>query len=100
MNEYEAHKLVDGVKTLAEHESIILHYRKTGQLDREHAIQVYREFSVKNPGYIAAVRAQAAVRHDGVDVSMASDDVIVGNLNQQIMYCGGKNLLGGLCNGK
>ncbi len=100
MNEYEAYKLIDGVKTLAEHEAIILHYRRTGQLDREHAIQVYREFSAKNPGYIAAVQAQTAVRHDGIDVSMASDDVIVGNLNQQIMYYGGKNLLEGLCNGK
>ncbi len=100
MNEYEAYKLVDDVKTLAEHEAIILRYKRTGLLDRERAIQVYQEFCVKNPGYAAAVLAQTAVRHNGVDLAMASDDVIVGNLNQQIMYCGGKNLLEGLCNGK
>lgn len=100
MNEYEAYKVADGVKTLVEHEAIILHYRKTGQLDREHALQVYQEFSAKNPGYIAAVQTRAALFHDSIDLAMASDDVIVGNLNQQIIYFGGKNLLEGLCNGK
>ena len=100
MNEYETYKLIDGVKTLVEHEVIILHYKRTGQLDRGHAIQVYRGFSAKNPGYITAVQAQAAIFHDSIDLAMASDNVIVENLNRQIMYFGGKNLLEGLCNGK
>ncbi len=100
MLEYDSDQLVQGVSNLVSHEAIILRYIKTGQLDRKHAIQVYRRFSEKNPGYTAAVQAQAPLWNSGIDLSTASDDVIVRNLNQQIIYLGGKNLLEGLYNGK
>ncbi len=95
----QAYQQADKWKTLLEHEQIILTYKNTGRLDREHAISVYRDFSAKNPGYLACVQVEAAVKQNGIDVAVTSDDQIVYNLNRQVLYLSGRSLLEGLTNG-
>ena len=100
MDELEIHKIVDGVKTLVVHESIILKYRHTGELNREYAIQVYQDFWNENPGYKLLLQGQNMINHNCFAITQLSDAEIVANLNAQVMYCGGKNLLEGLIDGQ
>ena len=60
MNEHEIkemEELADDAKTIAEHSSLILTYRQTGNLNREDAIRKYKEFNTKHPEYCAGIEA-------------------------------------------
>ena len=73
-------ELADDAKTIAEHSSLILTYRQTGNLNREDAIRKYKEFNTKHPEYCAGIEASR----------MTGAHVI------PVMYIGGKKLLEGL----
>lgn len=92
-------KIFDDAKTMAEHQRIITTYQTTGQLDRDDAIKKYKDFNNSHPEYIAAVNLQGTVFHNVAPMDTLSDWDIVMNLNRQLMYLGGKNLLEGLQNG-
>lgn len=88
-------KTKDDATTIAEHSAILLHYRQTGYLDRDDAIRKYKEFNDSHREYYLAMTATAnrsgtLVQIDGKDIS---DEIIIGNLNQQLLYLTGKNLL-------
>ena len=100
MDAFQAYQQADKWKTLLEHAQIIFTYQNTGKLDREHAISVYCDFSAKNPDYLVCVLAEAAIMQNGIELATASDDQIVYNLNQQVLYLSGKSLWEGLRNGK
>lgn len=88
-------KTKDDATTIAEHSAILLHYRQTGYLDRDDAVRKYKEFNDSHREYYLAMTATAnrsgtLVQIDGKDIS---DEIIIGNLNQQLLYLTGKNLL-------
>ncbi len=85
-------KMFDDAKTMAEHESIIKRYRLTGQLDRADAIQKYIEFNQAHPEYIATINVQVAMLNV-VPMQSLCDMDVVANLNSQLIFLGGKNLL-------
>lgn len=90
-----AKKTKDDATTALEHEAIILRFQQTGFLDREDAIKKYNEFNDNHPEYYMAMKAVAfqrgtAVKIDDKDVR---GEVIIGNLNQQLLYITGKNML-------
>lgn len=97
MKSYE--KIFDDAKTMAEYQKIITTYQATGQLDRGDAINKYMKFNSSHPEYIAAVNLQGTVFHNVAPMETLSDWDIVSNLNRQLVYLGGKNLLEGLQNG-
>ncbi len=99
MEIHSVYQQTDTWKTLIEHEQIILTYKNTGKLNREHALSVYRNFSIKHPGYMAQVAAETAILQNGIDLAFASDAQIVNNLNRQVLYLSGKSLLETLLNG-
>lgn len=86
----------DDATTIAEHEAIILHYRQTGYLlDHDDAVRKYKEFNDNHPEYYnpmmtIAIQNGTAVRIDDRNIP---DEVIIGNMNQQLFYLTGKNLL-------
>lgn len=86
-------KMFDDAKTMAEHESIIKRYRLTGQLDRTDAIQKYIDFNQAHPEYIATVNVQGAILYNVVPMQSLCDMDVVANLNSQLIFLGGKNLL-------
>lgn len=92
-------KIFDDAKTMVEHQRIITTYQTTGRLDRDDAIKKYKDFNNSHPEYIAAVNLQGTVFHNVAPMDTLSDWDIVMNLNRQLMYLGGKNLLEGLQNG-
>lgn len=47
--------LIGSAITLVEHERIILYYRDAGELDQDHALDVYQKSSANRPSYVAAV---------------------------------------------
>lgn len=99
MNEYEIkemEELADDAKTIADHSSLILTYRQTGNLNREDAIRKYKEFNTKHPEYCAGIEASRMTGAHVIPVDQMSDRDIVANLNRQLMYIGGKKLLEGL----
>ena len=98
-NLQQTQKLCDDAKTMAEHQYIIITYRSTGKLDRQDAIEKYREFNRSHPEYIAGVNMQGAIFHNVLPMENLSDFDIVRNLQLQLLYLGGKNLLEGLNNG-
>ncbi len=88
-------KTKDDAITIAEHSAILLHYKQTGHLERSDAIKKYKEFNDNHPEYYLAMKTVAtqngtAVQIDDKDIP---DEVIIGNLNQQLLYLTGKNLL-------
>ena len=90
-----AKKTKDDATTIAEHSAILLHYKQTGCLDRDDAVRKYKEFNDSHREYYLAMTATAnrsgtLVQIDGKDIS---DEIIIGNLNQQLLYLTGKNLL-------
>lgn len=99
MNNENYGKLFDDAKTMAEHEYIIMTYRSTGKLDRADAIEKYKDFNRSHPEYIAGVNIQGAVIHNVFPMENLNDFDIVRNLQLQLLYLGGKNLLEGLNNG-
>lgn len=92
-------KMYDDAKTMAEHQKIIIEFCTTGRLDREDAIHKYTEFNHSHSEYIAAVELEGAFFHNVAPMENLSDWDIVSNLNRQLMYLGGKDLLEGLQNG-
>lgn len=93
------HKMFDDAKTMAEHEHIIMTYRSTGKLDREDAIKKYNDFNHSHLEYKASVKIQGTIFHNVAPMENLSDFDIVRNLQLQLLYLGGKNLLEGLNNG-
>lgn len=91
--------VIEDTKTMVEYQNIIVTFRATGRLNREDAIHKYKEFNRSHPEYIAAVNLQGTVFHNVAPMDTLSDWDIVMNLNRQLMYLGGKNLLEGLQNG-
>lgn len=99
MNEYEIkemEELTDDAKTIAEHSRLILTYRQTGFLNREEAIRKYKEFNTKHQEYCAGVEVSRIIGAHVIPLEQMSDHDIAANLNCQLMYIGGKNLLEGL----
>lgn len=85
----------DDLKTALEHEQIILNYLKTGLIDREHAIKKYSDFNASHPTYYTMINLSGAVNQNIAPLNQLSDNDIVVNLNQQLIFLSGKNLLGG-----
>ena len=84
------------VKTAAEHTAIIQKFRATGYLneqDRQDALDKYRQFNFDHPDYSAMMSVTAIASNNLVNMDSAEDSVIVGNLNAQLAYLCGKNLL-------
>ncbi len=103
MDEFRAYQQLDKAdkwKTLLEHELIILQYYKTGILDRDHAISVYQNFSAKNFDYRVCVQMETSIKQNSLDITMASNDQIIYNLNRQFLYLTGRSILEELRNGK
>ena len=91
----DAKKAKDDATTIAEHSAILFHYKQTGYLDRSDAVRKYREFNDNHREYCVAITAVAnrngtLVQIDDKDIP---DGVIIDNLNQQLLYLTGKNLL-------
>ncbi len=87
-------KTKDDVTTIAEHTAILRHYKQTGYLERRDAIKKYKEFNDNHPEYYLAMKAVATQNGTAVQIDEdIPDEVIVGNLNQQLLYLTGKNLL-------
>ena len=89
----------DDKQTAIEHEYIILHYVQTGYLDRTDAIKKFKKFNDSHPEYALPMQAGAKASGSAIQIELAPDNVIIGNLNQQLFYLAGKNLLGGQKNG-
>lgn len=94
-NAYEVKKTKDDATTIKEHTAILLRYRQTGYLDRDDAIKKYKEFNDNHPEYYTQMMtvvtlAGTAVQIDDEDIRT---EVIAGNLNQQLLYLTGENLL-------
>ncbi len=85
-------KTKDDAITIAEHSAILLHYKQTGHLERSDAIKKYKEFNDNHPEYYLAMKAVATQNGTAVQIDIP-DEVIIGNLNQQLLYLTGKNLL-------
>lgn len=92
-------KLFDDAKTMVEHQNIIMFFRSTGRLDRSDAIQKYTDFNRSHPEYIAAVKLEGTLFRNVAPMETLSDWDIVSNLNRQLVYLGGKDLLEDLQNG-
>ena len=88
-------KNIDNEKTILEHSIIITNYLETGYLDRNYAIQKYKEFNVKNPTYRIGVEFVCILEQTCRDIKELSDEEIVFNLNEQLIYIGGKSLIKG-----
>ena len=81
-------------KTLAEHKAIIWHYLRTGDLDKQNALEKYRQFEEDHPDYEGFKKMKSALtRNPIVPLEPTTDDVIVGNLNEQFKYLSGKDAL-------
>lgn len=80
-------------ETATEHEFIILHYLQTGQLDRDDAINKYINFNSSHLDYCNTVNTAAAVSGNSCPIWNLPNSAIVKNLNAQLLYLTGKNLL-------
>lgn len=91
----EIKKTKDDATTIAEHTAILLRYQQTGYLDKDDAIEKYEEFNENHKEYYCAMSIQAAYRGTVMQIRdpRIPCEVIVGNLNQQLFYLTGKNLL-------
>lgn len=89
----------DDFKTVLEHECIIDRYLKTGFLDRNDAIEKYKKFNDTHKEYLLRVNIEGAILHNTTQMENLSDFDIIYNLQLQLKYLGGKNLLEGLQNG-
>lgn len=98
-NLQQTKKSIDDAKTIAEHERIIMRYCSTGKLDREDAIEKYKDFNNSHPEYKASVNIQGAIFHNVVPMENLSDFDVVRNLQLQLLHLGEKNLLEGMNNG-
>lgn len=85
--------------TMVEHEHIITTYCSTGKLDREDAIKKYKDFNNSHPMYMIGLNVQGTAFHNILPIEKLNDFHIVRNLQLQLRYLRGKNLLEGLNNG-
>ncbi len=92
-------KKIDGAKTAAEHESIILKYQQTGILDRDDAIKKYNDFNTNYPEYYINMMVTASASESAVPIDRMPNNVIVGNLQAQLLYLTGKKITEGRNNG-
>lgn len=92
MNNESERKQVDDTKTAAEHESIILRYQRTGELDRADAIRRYKDFNDAHPDYYVSMATITTISGGAGLIDNAPDNVIVGNLQAQLVYLAGKKI--------
>lgn len=92
-------KQMDDAKTAAEHEAIISNYLSTGYLNRDEAIKKYKDFNNDHPEYYFPMRVTTISAGTTALIDDVPDNIIVGNLNQQLIYLTGKNLLEDMKNG-
>ena len=90
---HEIKEVKDDATTIAEYMAIIMRYMQTGWLDRDDAIKKYNDFNNDHPDYYISLRAATISAGTAAKIDEVSADVIVGNLNQQLLYLTGKNLL-------
>ena len=96
MDERKIVEHADDAKTIVEYEAIILRFLRTGMLDREDAIAKCKEFALAHHGYAAWVEAQGVVCNNLKPWEDLTDSEIVDNINRQLIYIGGKNMLEGI----
>jgi len=89
-------ELADDAKTIMEYEAIILRFLRTGMLDREDAIAKCKKFYITHPEYVAWMNAQNIVCDHLKPWEELTDGEVVGNMNRQLIYIGGKNMLEGI----
>ena len=99
MNNYRTINQTDEKQTAAEHEAIILHYLNTGELDRDDAIKKYKNFNYTHSEYYTGISVAAAATNSLCPIENLPNNVIVDNLNAQLLYLTGKNLLDNQSNG-
>ena len=96
MDERKIVELADDAKTIMEYEAIILRFLRTGMLDREDAIAKCKKFYITHPEYVAWMNAQNIVCDHLKPWEELTDGEVVGNMNRQLIYIGGKNMLEGI----
>lgn len=94
-NVHEAKEKKDDATTATEHAAIILRYVQTGWLDRDDAVKKYKKFNDDHKDYWLAMTATTALAGTAADIEdeRIPDSVIIGNLNQQLLFLTGENLL-------
>ena len=90
---------IDTLKTAAEHKDVITKYLQTGKLDRSDALEKYKKFNLEHPEYFVSMDTASKATGNNIPLEMAADDVIVGNLNLQLKYLLGENILEEISNG-
>ena len=96
MDERKIVELADDAKTIVEYEAIILRFLRTGMLDREDAIAKCKKFYITHPEYVAWMNAQNIVCDHLKPWEELTDGEVVGNMNRQLIYISGKNMLEGI----
>ena len=96
MDERKIVELADDAKTIVEYEAIILRFLRTGMLDREDAIAKCKKFYITHPKYVAWMNAQNIVCDNLKPWEELTDGEVVENMNRQLIYIGGKNMLEGI----
>ena len=96
MDERKIVELADDAKTIVEYEAIILRFLRTGMLDREDAIAKCKKFYITHPEYVTWMNAQNIVCDNLKPWEELTDGEVVGNMNRQLIYIGGKNMLEGI----
>ena len=84
-------------KTIAEHATIIINYKKTSLLDRQYAIEKYKEFNRKYPDFNIQQTNANLITNNIIRIDDASNDVIVGNLYSQLLWLAGLDYLKAFC---
>ena len=89
-------ELTDDVKTTVEYEAVILRFLQNGMLDRADAIAKCIRFYITHPEYVEWMNAQNIVCDNLKPWEELTDGEVVGNMNRQLIYIGGKNMLEGI----
>ena len=89
-------ELADDAKTIVEYEAILLRFLRTGMLDRADAIAKCKKFYITHPEYVAWMNAQNIVYDNLKPWEELTDGEVGGNMNRQLIYIGGKNMLEGI----
>ena len=96
MDERKIVELADDAKTIVEYEAILLRFLRTGMLDRADAIAKCKKFYITHPEYVAWMNAQNIVYDNLKPWEELTYGEVVGNMNRQLIYIGGKNMLEGI----
>lgn len=89
----DTYKQMDDVKTAAEHEAIILRYIETGYVDRDDAIKKYKDFNRNHPKYFQNMIAATTICGTSAPIDKLPNDMLIWNLNDQLYFLIGKNIL-------